>query len=750
MGSSESWEDAAAKAGDVIRRVVSELTDAMAPWHAFDVLAWLQRANAAPAETYQESTHEGLSALVELAGLILMERSSAEPTAAPSGTDERIDAVEVAELCHRLDSGLRQILAAGQLLNLARHVSDDIGWELRYHLAEREMLLRNLGYPHMQERLLRGLFGAPDIVSALSATLGFTIDDALAVVAGLQQRIENAYWNGILAGHKHLRASHDHPKSVADATTRRRKANTAANRRAQSQNLADAAAIVSDRLGQRIAVTANELSSATGVENTAVEAVLKLMSRPIGGTAAAHLVERYLHGDNALRLQAVLHDPDHGYFPVSIGNLLFGLREMIEDALKTHPAFNSYAKHRGDWVERAASDALQEVIRPEQIYRNIEFVADDGKAVESDALLICDRVAIAVEAKAVALSPRARSGDRARVRRDMSRIVADTVHQADRLRHAITSDGHLRVRGQDQANIDLSDVRRVFPIAVTLEDVTSVTGSAAGFVDAGILPSRRGLPWIVNLQDLWVICEIVEGPAQLMHYLRQHEETVTLGLVTASEELDLFMTYLNQGLYFGDYLDADGNPTIGFFTLSMTDTLDAYYLHKTGQRKAVAEKPSQVWSPKAFRELVKHLEQHRPDGWATACLNMHEGDRGARNQIATMMRRLARRSRLDGLPHDEMRLFGQSQPGAFGVTGMSVTPRDDIEVLRTKLLTLCRARKYMARTSSWTGIGVVSNAPSKVAVLVQLDEPWAPDPAMDHLVEQMGLRPFDEVAASRT
>lgn len=757
MDAAESWEDAATRTAAMMNTAVAELAERTSSWHAFDVLAWLQRANVAWSEDYQESTHEGLSALVELAALLVMDRPSAAAMSGDSPIGELepvgvVDPGEVAQLCHDLDTGLRQLVDAGHLLNLARHADGRPDWQLRYRMVEREMLLRNPGYPHLQERLLRGLFGEPPVADLLATTLGFTIEQALKVIGGLQQAIENAYWDGVEAAREHVLAAPRaaDPAGIDRPATRRTRARgrQPMDREQLDRLRMSAAAIVSDRLGRRVATTAEQLAVMLDEDVSAIEAVLRLFSQPFGTRPAVELIDDYFRGRNPLRTRAVLYDPAVGYFPVNVGNLLFGLRELIEDAFKQHQVFDRYAKHRGDWVEDAAVAALHERLGPDESYRNIEFVLAEGRAVESDALLVCDRVALAVEAKAVSLTPRARSGDSVRVNRDLTRIVADTVEQADRLRATLARDGRLRVRGRDQAEIDLAHVRRVFPIAVTIEDVTSVTGSAAAFVDAGILPSRRELPWIVSLYDLWVICEIAEGPAQLLHYLHQHEQAITLDMIAASEELDLFMMFLDQGLYLGDHLDQDGNPTTAFFTLSMTDPLDAYYLYQTGQRSTPAPKPRQEWSPKAFRELTTQLERERPDGWTTAALNVHQGDHNVRDQIATMVRRLARRARLDGRPHDETRLFTDPH-SSFGVTGMSVGNDYTVDQLRQRLLTWCRARKHLEHAASWTGIGVIASQPGTVAVLVQLDEPWTEDTGLDQLVETLQMRPYAEVATTR-
>jgi hypothetical protein len=49
------------------------------------------------------------------------------------------------------------------------------------------------------------------------------------------------------------------------------------------------------------------------------------------------------------------------------------------------------------------------------------------------------------------------------------------------------------------------------------------------------------------------------------------------------------------------------------------------------------------------------------------------------------------------------------------------------------------------QAATWTGIGVLSDAPDAPLLLIQLDQPWQPDDALDTLVRQLGFRPAQEV-----
>ncbi len=230
----------------------------------------------------------------------------------------------------------------------------------------------------------------------------------------------------------------------------------------------------------------------------------------------------------------------------------------------------------------------------------------------------------------------------------------------------------------------------------------------------------------------------------------QHEKAVTTGVLTVSEELDLFMMFLQDGLWLGEFLDETGRPTEHLLLQSRTDDLDAYYLHAVGARTTPAHKPAQQWNPKGMRELLQRLETGRPPGWATAVINLQRGDAQVRRAIASAPRRLARQARLDDKVHDETRCFEDPHHDQFGVTVLAAPAGWADERIEQRLRVLVTARKHVQRARSWTGLAVRANAPSDVRVLLQLDQDWRPDKALDNLVETIGMRPAAEVGVVPT
>lgn len=740
----------AALATSDIDEAVRQLIDVMEPWDPLDALTWLRMANLPFGEEYQESTHDGLLAVVEIAGLAVLAR---EPRLAdgprtpdrPPGDSELNHPGEVAALCRQVGTLVRDVLGTAMVSEIASASSEERDAYVRFRLREREVLLRNIEYPHILTEHLRQQLGQDSVRRLTLDALGFEVDDVLAVVDAFQDRFTSVMDARVTEAKAEVQAllTGNDPRLVASRAE--------LGSRLEEVVQAFVVAYVGDRLGQRIAATDAELAEIAGVPKERVSAVLAVFSQPFKGAGyePTEAIRAFLRGENPWRLKPVLVTGDGRYLCLDVGLMLSAVREVIETGLPQRDR-PSYAKVTAQWMEDAAVSCLVDALRPDAVYRNVEYIASSGTAVELDALLVCDNVAIALEAKGTTLSARSRTGDRVRVGRDLKRIVTKTFEQADRVRATIEAHGELRVRGREAVPILLHGVRKVFPVALTLEDVSTIGGTIHELLQSGLVEFDETPPWLVSQHDLRVITEIAEGPAQLLAYLDQHERAVTTGVLAVPEELDLFMMFLQEGLWVGDFLDDAGRPTDRLFLPSRTDDLDAYYLHALGARVAPASKPTQQWNPKSMRQLLERLQTVRPPGWATAVINLQRGDARVRRAIASAPNRLAKQARMDDKVHDETRCFEDPHHEKFGVTILAAPAKWNNARTEQRLRDQVTARKYVQRAQSWTGLAVRADAPDDVLALVQLDEAWRPNPALDDLVERLGMRPASEVGVLPT
>ena len=75
--------------------------------------------------------------------------------------------------------------------------------------------------------------------------------------------------------------------------------------------------------------------------------------------------------------------------------------------------------------------------------------------------------------------------------------------------------------------------------------IATATAKLAG---AGLL-SPDNIPWTVSLNDLDLITQLVDRPAEFLLYLRRRTEPRATEMFMAVDELDLFLLFFRMGLY---------------------------------------------------------------------------------------------------------------------------------------------------------------------------------------------------------
>jgi hypothetical protein len=304
---------------------------------------------------------------------------------------------------------------------------------------------------------------------------------------------------------------------------------------------------------------------------------------------------------------------DGAFFLTVPAGDLWALRFLFERVLMGP----RYSRYRGRWLERRANDVLAKALRPDELHEGVKIMSAHGKDElgELDGFLRFGDVALAVEAKSATMRPGARRGGEALITH-LKETVKKAAEQAALARQVLHGEFPATLRTGDAASLEVGeDVREVHSILVTLDD-TSAVGPVLWEVEGTtVLPESVGVPLVLTLHDLELLCGTVESPIQFVHYLRCRSRMNQLGGRVAVEELDWWMLYLTVGLYFED------DPSPGRVRyLSQTDALDAWVLYDHGLRDESAPKPRQRLDPDS-RRLLGALSRERPPGWmAGGCI----------------------------------------------------------------------------------------------------------------------------------
>jgi hypothetical protein len=438
-----------------------------------------------------------------------------------------------------------RILQLAQLRELARADRQDPLAMIAAMVRGSEIWIRNTSYPDMVSGTLIDLYNEPNIAVALRSDLGFEVRDALAVlstchtlqVKQLNDRMQHMGATVIAA-----------QLSTSDGNV-------------DENIIADARRVWDDAWEPSVeaaTVSAAEIAEATGLSRTVVEAVLDFFTLDMSGKTSREAVDDFTGGLSPLRTHPLISSANARVMLVHDAQNPVAIRERFEQHLKTTALWDTYQQHRGHLLESRTQALFARVLPGAHTWDGFKYYVpvDEAEAagdpagytkrVEGDHLIVQDDVAIIVEDKAVAMSPVARSGQTQRLRRDLTGIIRKAADQATRLQDRIQQDGGIRVDGEGW--IDLSRIREIHTVAVSLDDLSGASTATAELVKAALLDASH-IPWTVSVHDLDLITQLVDRPAEFLLYLRRRRDPEVTVFYTVPDELDLFLYFFEAGLY---------------------------------------------------------------------------------------------------------------------------------------------------------------------------------------------------------
>jgi hypothetical protein len=577
-----------------------QLVEILAPFDAAAVLGQLVLSEMSlAADTYVESEHPGVAYVVEMAAAVLVSRSDRSGSEAVSPA---IDANVLGPL-RELIVEMALLEGLARYLRTAAHTDDEGLASAQRNAAIAHLILRGPGWPWQETALLEDLF-AP-FSSKLKDALGFDAADAVACSSAAGELVPHRFSEHMMNADSHVQDALDWAEAVLGGDWRDQPPGPVRDR-------ALAAIWALMHAGEAMLLDSGSLASGASVPTTVAHAYMRALSTQFAQTGVLF--------DIAERIRFAPYLPvGHDRFFLTVpGNDLWALRPLFERTLKGE----GYARQRGRWLEQRATTMLREVLAPDEVHSSVKIFDPDGRTElsEIDGLLRFGDTILTVEAKSATMRPGARRGGRALISH-LKATLTKASEQAALAKQVLQGKqvGVLR-RVDGSALVLASPVREVHPILVTLDDLSSVAPTVWEIAGSTILPAGVTAPWILTLHELELVCATVESPIQLAHFLRARSRMNQLGGRVASEELDWWMLYLRQGLYF------EHEPQPGRVRyLSQTDDLDAWVLFEHGERKRPAPKPRQRLDH-TTRHVLTTLAHERPPGWVPAgCILLSAG-----------------------------------------------------------------------------------------------------------------------------
>ena len=495
-----------------------------------------------------------------------------------------------------LDEALSRLYEAVKDLLLSEHVRqgrrepsplDEIRARSRLHLTT----VRSLSYEHQRVALLQGLFGPFE--RELEDAIGFTAGDVIRYAAGIAELVNGRMQERLgqlKAGHEDLRQA------------------------ARAQGLSSEAEIEQSARSAGMAWLASVGYFDWIIEprqlDDDVDRVRSFLDRFSLGFGQPHAPPAGPVLDLLDRPLVALSNDQ--FFCHLFVFLTDATKRNLEDALhQDQEVWDRYQSHRASFLEQETAQHLSTAMPSAELHRNLRYESAEGMG-ELDLLVCLDRIVLLCECKAGSITPPQRQGDR--LRRTLRGVLGAAHSQALRARRHIHNGGAFTTLDGDNIAIDPKSVDHFFVMVATLDEVSSFVTNLAMPVAEGIFEAGD-IPWSVSVTDLELIADMVDLNVLLPHYLVRRARIASQPDFTAMEEMDWFMHFLNEGLYFADDLDALGAVSLGSFTQPMDD----YYEYISGPRQKPAPKP-QVRMRAKYRTLIRQLEAAAPSGWASGAL----------------------------------------------------------------------------------------------------------------------------------
>jgi hypothetical protein len=356
-----------------------------------------------------------------------------------------------------------------------------------------------------------------------------------------------------------------------------------------------------------LSFTEEQICALANVSLECTRAFLNELSIQFGSTPADYVLPAPV---NVLHERPLIHHK-LGEFCPAPHLLPWAIKPAFERILKTTQHWESYQKQRSAYLVRTALKYLTDLMPGATSHESLSYRLSDGSETELDGLVLFDRYAFLIEAKAGSLGA-ARRGGKPKIKSQLEALVGDAADQVARARDYIHCNAKpvFRLATGMIVSFDKARHSEIVLMTVTLDVLDIFTAEMYQMRDIGIV-TTHDLPWSVALTNLRCISEIIARPFEFTHYLRWRLSMIEDSSISAGmDELNWLAVYLKEG---PRRLAAPG----GFKNLTMDsykDGFDAYFLYKEGSRTNPASKPAQPL-PNPMNLLCDSLISSAPYGF---------------------------------------------------------------------------------------------------------------------------------------
>lgn len=426
------------------------------------------------------------------------------------------------------------------------------------------------------------------------------------------------------------------------------------------------------------------------------------------------------------------------YYFFDVHTLFDYIVHNIRDAVTAgdSQAADKWQKRHGKNAERVTLNLLGDLL-PHAVKvgaYHYDYLSDDGEIAnaEGDGLFLYARHLILAEVKGGRISHRAPDGRPGTYLSGVRDLLNDPVAQAERFLKELERAGSVTLKdkeGQTLLTLSITDFDHHYIVTTTLEHLGEYTANVEGATALGV--AQKNLPvFSIQLDDLRVIRDLLDTPAEFLHFLDERMKAHTVPEFATTDEMEHFALYLNNSQYTNRRKATPDATHIKF--IGIKDDIDAYF-HRLWLEEAPNPKPK-LTLPARYGELVIALYASGDAIQVRAAKYLLDLNQQARDDIASTMGRMLESQRRDSLVKP-LHIDGERPFTLLAFTlGL---PRPDWESARRYSLAAMKVR----RDPECPVIRVFFDEHDKIAstdvtFLTQKDIEDEPEGSLDTFVEQ--------------
>ncbi|MBI1683697.1 hypothetical protein [Caulobacter hibisci] len=344
----------------------------------------------------------------------------------------------------------------------------------------------------------------------------------------------------------------------------------------------------------------------------------------------------------------------------------------------------AYEKARGPFLEDELGRLLKEQFGADRVFTRMKWRDDlDGVGYETDAFVLIDGVAIIFEAKGGRVAPEAKRGADDRLQREIVKLLEEPAIQSARLEALLTRrrETHCFSAHEGAVEIDSRGIDRFLRYNITLNILGPLNTHWPSLVKAGLISAETPHTPTMCIGDLDVVCEILEAPGEIVHYLRRRaafEREVTF----IADEHDLLAAYLDCGLDINQF--APGAILHSLYGRSRA--LDSYLslsMHPEARPAKPGRRRTALW-----RRMLSDLDERRVPEWLELSHRLLNIEPDLQAMLAARLPKMRRRMLWSWRRTNAewvliLNSKGDPRPPAVFVAYKAATPEDRTRIMRT-------------------------------------------------------------------